>query len=323
MRVAVLGGTQFIGAATVEHLVAAGHDVSVMHRGRTERDDLPDVAHVHLDRLDGAALSDALDDLAADAVVDTCAYTAADADVAVSAIGDVPAVVLSSMDTYRAFGSVHAGTVTDAVPLDEDSPVRPERYPYRGRDIAGMNTHDYEKLDVEDRYLAAGATVLRLPMVYGERDDQRREEFVLRRVRAGRPRMPFGAGTWLWTKGWVRDVAAAIGAAVERHPGPLILNVGEARTWSMEQWALEIAHAAGAELELVRMPEDALPADLRITGAIAQHLLVDSSLARQRLRWTDTDPDVALRASVQWHLAHPPAADDDFAADDAALASAH
>ena len=35
-------------------------------------------------------------------------------------------VVLSSMDVYRAYGSLHAGAVSDAVPLDETSPVRTE-----------------------------------------------------------------------------------------------------------------------------------------------------------------------------------------------------
>ena len=36
MRVIVLGGTRFIGRATVEELVAAGHEVMVVHRGRLE-----------------------------------------------------------------------------------------------------------------------------------------------------------------------------------------------------------------------------------------------------------------------------------------------
>ena len=39
-------------------------------------------------------------------------------------------------------------------------------------------------------------TALRLSMIYGEHDGQRREEFILRRVRAWR-RIPIGAGTSL------------------------------------------------------------------------------------------------------------------------------
>ncbi|MBA2530276.1 MAG: NAD-dependent epimerase/dehydratase family protein [Euzebyales bacterium] len=345
MRVAVLGGTRFIGVAIVERLVAVGHDVVVIHRGRTEAGGTVDVPHVHTDRRDVPALSATLRDAGAEVLVDTCAWTAADAESGVAALPEgCRAVVLSSMDTYRAFGAVHGRTVTDPLPLDEESPVRTQRYLFAGTrrdDDIDVDVDRYENLDVEDRYLPAGATVLRLPMVYGERDPQRREEFVLRRVRAGRTRIPFGAGTFLWTRGWVRDVAEAVRLAVERdvaaadararrHPGDggclpagRILNVGEARTWPVRQWAEQILTAAGSRAELVAVPDDGLPDDLRLTGAIPQHLLVSSHRIRAALGWADTDPVEALRASVRWHLDHPPPApDDDFSADDAALATA-
>ena len=54
----------------------------------------------------------------------------------------------------------------------------------------------------------------------------------------------------------------------------------------------------------------------------AKALLVSSEKARQLLGWDESDPDEALRRSVEWHLAHPPApqeGSDDFSADDAAL----
>ena len=35
MRIIVLGGTRFIGRASVEELVRAGHSVMVVHRGET------------------------------------------------------------------------------------------------------------------------------------------------------------------------------------------------------------------------------------------------------------------------------------------------
>ena len=50
MKVVVLGGTRFIGRATVEELAASGHDLLLVHRGRLEPDDLPQVPHLHCDR---------------------------------------------------------------------------------------------------------------------------------------------------------------------------------------------------------------------------------------------------------------------------------
>jgi nucleoside-diphosphate-sugar epimerase len=248
--------------------------------------------------------------------------------------------VVSSMDVYRAFGAVLAGTETDPLPVDETSPVRPERFPYRGQPHPSPDADTYEKLDVEAAYLAREATVCRLPMVYGERDHQRREEPILRRIRAGRRRIPAGSGSWLWTRGYVRDVAAGIRLALESEACVAeVLNLGEARTWSMGLWARHVLEAAGSEAELVRVPDVLLPDDLEVLGTISQHLLVDSSSfgrapawtgqqhllvdsskARDLLGWEQTDPHEALRRSVAWHLANPPEdASDDFTADDRAL----
>ena len=47
----------------------------------------------------------------------------------------------------------------------------------------------------------------------------------------------------------------------------------------------QVAAAAGADLELVTVPDEALPPDLRITGTISQHLLVSPSRAREVLGW--------------------------------------
>jgi nucleoside-diphosphate-sugar epimerase len=323
MRVMVLGGTRFIGAAVVEELHANGHELLVVHRGEHEPADLPEADHLHADRQDLPHLRGPVDDFDPEAVVDVCAYSAADAETALAAVGDVRLLVVSSMDVYRAFGAVLAGTETDALPVDETSPVRSERYPYRGRSHPSADTDSYEKLDVEAAYLAREATVCRLPMVYGERDHQRREEPLLRRARAGRDRVPTGSGGWLWTRGYVRDVAAGIRLALESDACLAeVLNLGEARTWSMGLWARHVLEAAGAGAELVRVPDVLLPDDLKALGTIPQHLLVDSSKARDLLGWTETDPHEALHRSVAWHLANPPeGADADFTADDRALAA--
>jgi nucleoside-diphosphate-sugar epimerase len=161
-------------------------------------------------------------------------------------------------------------------------------------------------------------------MVYGERDYQRREDPVLRRVRAGRAKIPVGAGTWLWTRGYVRDVAAGVRLALESEATVgEVLNLGESRTWSMLLWARHVLEATGSTAELVRVPDVLLPDDLEQLGSIAQHLLFDSAKARDLLGWEETDPHEAIRRSVAWHLAHPPEdASDDFSEDDRALAAA-
>jgi nucleoside-diphosphate-sugar epimerase len=321
MKVIVFGGTRFIGRAIVEELAAAGHDLLIVHRGNLEPDDMPKVQHLHVERAELVAHRKELAAFKPDAAVDCRALTRADAETVLAALpSDLRLVVISSIDVYRAFGAVNEGRETDPVPLDETSPVRPNRYPYRGL-MPGMD--QYDKLDVEDVYLPRGATSVRLPMVYGEHDYQLREEFILRRVRAGRERIPFGAGTWLHSGGYVRDIARGV-HLVLKTPAAAghVLNLCEDRTYSMRMWSLLILDAAGSRAELVRVSDEVLPEDLKATGTMSQHIAASAQKARSMLGWTTSDPAESLRITVRWHLANPPAnSDPDFSADDNALAS--
>jgi 2'-hydroxyisoflavone reductase len=50
MRVLILGGTRFVGRHLTEAALAAGHQVTLFHRGRTNPDLFPEAEHLHGDR---------------------------------------------------------------------------------------------------------------------------------------------------------------------------------------------------------------------------------------------------------------------------------
>lgn len=321
MRVLVLGGTRFVGRAVVEELALQGDDVTIVHRGETEPADLPEVRHLHIAREQWAAQARELRAVQPDAVIDCRAFTRDDARAALAALPDAHVVLISSQDVYRAFASLQHGLETDAVPLTETAPLRDDRYPHRGE---SDEYHDYSKLDVEEEYTVRRAAVLRLPAVYGEHDRQRREDFILRRMRAHRTRIPIGQGGLLWTRAYVRDVArGAVQAARDTSTAGEVFNLGEESTWTVRQWAERILEAAGGGAEMVTVPDAAIPEDMRFTAeALRQHILVSSAKARTWFGYTDTDPMLALRTSVAWHLDNPPdEPDTDFSADDQALAA--
>ena len=323
MRVVVLGGTRFIGRRVVEQLLARSDDVLVVHRGATEPGDPGPAEHLHTDRRDVAAHAGRLRAFAPDAVVDCLAMTAADVDAVTPVLPDVPSVVLSSQDVYQAFADFRAGIGCTPVPIDESGQLRRERYPYRGAGVPGV-PDDYDKLDVEERWLARGATVLRLPVVFGPHDAQRREEPVLRRVRAGRGRIPVGPADLLWTMAHVDDVATGVLAALDtRAADGLAVNLGEPRVSTVRRWLEQILAAAGSDAELVRVADGALPPDLALTAAHCQHLLFSVRRAEELLDWAPADPETRVAESVRWHLCHPPEqpswAQSDAEADDRAL----
>ncbi|MBK6470957.1 MAG: NAD-dependent epimerase/dehydratase family protein [Betaproteobacteria bacterium] len=78
MRLLILGGTRFLGRHLAQQALAAGHELTLLHRGRSAADLFPEAEHLIADRdREGefdAALNGALAGGAWDAVVDTSAY---------------------------------------------------------------------------------------------------------------------------------------------------------------------------------------------------------------------------------------------------------
>ena len=296
MRVAIVGGTRFIGLAVTTAIHRAGHDVLVIHRGVTEPAELPGVEHLHTDR---HTLGNQLRTWEPDAVIDTYAMTGVDAAAVLAAVpSGVRLVAISSVDVYRAHGSLHAGLVTDALPVDETAPLRDRPLPY-GED-------GYEKLDVERVYQSAGATLCRPAAVYGPRDPQRREGPIIDRVVRGDHTIPIGSGNLLWSKTFVDDVGEGVRLALEADMPGEVFNLAERRTVSMAHWYEWVLEEFDADVRLKRVPSRDLPTDLRAAGFFGQHVLFDATKARQVLGWTETDPREALRRSVHWHVEHPP-----------------
>ncbi|MEV3959980.1 hypothetical protein AB0M34_03635 [Nocardia sp. NPDC050193] len=324
MRVLVLGGTWFLGRRIVELLSQRGDEVLCIHRGPRDPDEWVSVGHLHTDRAALAAHSARLRDFAADAVVDTCAFTAADVDAVLPVLPEVPTVVLSSQDVYQAHAALLRGECGAAVPLTEDAELRRERHLYRGSGLPRV-PDAYDKLDVEDRWASRSATVLRLPMTYGPYDWQRREEPVLRRLRARRRRIPIGAGNLLCSRAHVDDLAVGVLAALDnRAADGMTFNLGETTTWPVSSWYAQIIEAADGDAELVRVPDRVLPTDLALTAAAGQHLLASVARAQAVLGWAPGDPVVRVAQSVRWHLEHHPEdtlwTEKDTAIDDSALA---
>ena len=234
MRVVILGGTRFIGRAIVERL-AHHHEVLVVHRGRREPAGLPDVRHVHVDRADLRDAGTELRTFDPEAVVDVSGMSAADAHGALDVFGaDLRLVAISSVDVYRAYASFHRGLPVEPVPLTESSPLRgPEHF--------HIDRPDWENIEFEAVYLAVGGTALRLGAVYGPHDAPSRVEFILRRVRADRLRIPIGSGMLRFSRVYVHDVARAVARALfVDGVGGEAFNVCESQTWNYAEFAARI-----------------------------------------------------------------------------------
>jgi nucleoside-diphosphate-sugar epimerase len=346
MRVLILGGTGFIGPRVARALADLGHQVTVAHTGAHEASLPPGVAHVHhpaLRRVGRANLAEATDELRAvrpDVALDMFPMTEADARATVDVLRNVVSrlVAISSQDVYRAYGVFH-GTETgpiEPIPLVEDAPLRQRLFPYRRdpprpADDPGRWMDGYEKILVERVVLGdpnLAGTVLRLPAVYGPGDGHRTLPYV-KRMMDRRPAILLGErlARWRWTRGYVEDVAHAIALAVadDRAAGR-VYNVAEPEALSEAEWVRRIGRAAGWDGDVVVLPEDRLPEHLRWTNNLDQDVVADTRRIRVELGYAERTPaDEALRRTIAWEQAEPPAEIDaaqfDYAAEDAALAT--
>jgi nucleoside-diphosphate-sugar epimerase len=118
MRLLVIGGTSFVGRHLVEQAVAAGHDIAVFHRGRTNPDLLEGRVEHRLGDRDTGDYSSLADAEMWDAVVDVTAYVPRH-------VRQLADVLDGRAGHYVQVSSVSAYDI-DRATIDESSPLYPD-----------------------------------------------------------------------------------------------------------------------------------------------------------------------------------------------------
>src|SRR5215210_31093 len=239
MNILVIGATSgFIGTQAVWKLAAAGHALTVFHRGQTNADLPPGVRHIFGDRQRLPRFADEFKRAAPQVVIDMYLRFEREAVAVMQAFRGLAerVVAVSSQDVYRTYGILWRNEATrpNVTPIDEDAPLRSVLYPYRGVAKGPDDPkYDYDKIPVERVVMSdpeLPGTVLRLPATYGPGDKQHRLFEYLKRMDDGRPFILLGEGEarWRQTHGYVEDVADAVAlAAADARAANRIFNVGE------------------------------------------------------------------------------------------------
>ena len=275
MNVLVIGGTRFIGAYVVRQLAAAGHALTVYHRGEHESDLPTGVRHLRHPEaaMPVLSFSDELLTPQPDIVVHMIAMGQGDSQAAIDFFrGNTGRMVwVSSGDVYLAYGrftGVEPGPVETGL-LCEDSPLRTVLYPYRDpAKPADDLSNIYDKVLVErvaHSDPALPATILRLPKVYGREDNAD-----LATVYAFR-----GHPHWRWTHGYVENVAAAIVlAALHPAAGGRTYNVGEEYTPTIAE-------------RLAKLPPSSVPVNSDSKFNFDQDIACDTTRIRAELGYKE------------------------------------
>lgn len=249
MRVLVIGGTLFIGKALVKRLLAADHDVTVLHRKK----DHPfgrRVRNASADRNDAVSIRKALAGLRFDAVYDI-AYdwergtTASQVEATAKSIpGELTRYVF--MSSVAAYG--------DGLNHSEDDPLASDIHPDAYVRNKASSERALFRMYHESRF---PLVTIRPPFVYGPDNPFYREAFFWDRLKHDRPIIIPGDGNRLMQFVYVNDLAEACFAALEKHTAPgRAFNVADEKPLTQVEVVTELAKAMGKQAQVIRVPRE-------------------------------------------------------------------
>ncbi len=233
MRVAVTGGSGFVGIHTVRALKNAGHEVVVVARGTVRQPKGERVSFVRADVTDSPALAQAF--AGCDAVVHLVAVIREKGRQTFDRVNREATVRVAAAAKQANVGHlVYQG----ALGADPDP-----RYPYL-----------LSKWSAEQAVRASGVpyTVLRPGLIFGVGDGF---FTLLTRMMRIQPVIPIaGTGRTLFQPVSVGDVTRCITLAVERGPSDKVHELGGPDQMSYEEIVLTIKNSLGMHRKLVHVP---------------------------------------------------------------------
>ena len=318
MRVLVIGGTLFIGKLLVKRLIAAGHEVTILHR-KAEHPFGRRVRNAIADRNDAATIKSALEGLRFDAVYDI-AYdwergtTAAQVEATAKVIpGDLTRYIF--MSSVAAYG--------DGLNHSEDDPLASDIHPDAYVRNKATSERALFRMYHESKF---PVVTIRPPFVYGPDNPFYREAFFWDRLRLDRPIIIPGDGNRLMQFVYVNDLVEACFNALEKHTAPgRAFNVADEKPLTQVEVVTELARAMGKQPVLVRVPRELIARSGGNVSAEPLYFAQYYDLApitevvgrvKRVLNVALTPFAVGLKETLRWSTKHAPERTLDFSFED-------
>lgn len=315
MKIAILGGTGFIGSAIARRLVLRGLKPVAIARGN-QTVSLPEgVVFEPADRMDTSSLVEIFARHDVDVVIDIFALGLLNTRPVFDAVAAHGGryMLLSSVDVYANYGGLLRREQPPilAAPAKETDPLRTFRYPYRGNPHRPQGVdqalfEDYDKIPLEEatRALPGGAhTIVRAPMIFGPGDKQHRFAWAVTAVQSGKTiALDERAANWPNSYGFVVDVAEAIVcAALDPLASGETFNVGQPLVRTPVDWLKTFAEVMEKNISIALVPPEkgGILSDRAEATDLAYPLTLDTSKIRKKLGYTEPTNELdALRQTI-------------------------
>lgn len=248
MKTLVLGGSTFVGRRMVELLVAEGHDVSVLNRGRTASSLPEGVGRIVGDRTSTESMRAALDGTAWDAVIDVSGFVMA---AGGGEFAELIALLDGRVGAYVFVSSIMAYEPSGIMPWREDAPTTTDAETVYG----GFKAH--AERAILDRHAQTGfpGSIARPAAIYGPANNiLDMEAAMFLRLRRGLPILLPHEGLVTTSYGHVDDLCrnllelSSTPAAV----GEVVNTTGEGA--SALAFTQLLAQIVGVEPDIVYVP---------------------------------------------------------------------
>jgi len=300
----VLGGTRFIGRATVEEFLENGYTVSTFTRGNRPDpfEDRNNVSHLNGDRKDRERLREVAREVEPDIVVDCIAYHPQDVRTATDIFNNVDAYVyVSSSGVYSDDANPKRESTTRIRPCTSEQATDDTQETYANRKAEG----DREVARAAES--GVNAFSVRPCLVYGPHDYTQRLNYWIDRIDSYDRVVIPGDGQHLFHRVYVRDLARAFRIVAQRGEPGEAYNAADRELLDLEGLLSEIAAALNREVEFVHAnPRDLAAGGLSVDDFVCYrdyvHVLSTEKLAA--LGWESTPIQAAVRDTVQAHFEH-------------------
>ncbi len=316
MKALVIGGTGPTGPYLVNGLIAQGYDVSIMHRGTHDSDEIPaSVPRIIGDPHFRETLREALAGKSFDLIIATYGRIRYVAEIAGAHCDRL--ITVGGAPCYR--GVLQPENLFPAglqVPLPEDAPKVPDIDEFRFGYLVRISEEAVMEGHTAGRY---SGTHFRYPVVYGPRQLTPAVWSIMRRFMDKRPHfvLPDG-GLTLTTRGYSENVAQAVLLAAEQPEAAAgqVYNCGDELQFTWKQWIEIVGREMGGEIEVIGVPDAyAYPArTLMMFFGPSDHQIFDLYKLKSELGYRDVVPPLeAMARTVQWYRDNPPEENAGFA----------
>jgi nucleoside-diphosphate-sugar epimerase len=304
MKILVIGGTRFFGYHIVRKLLGDGHEVILFNRGLTPDDFGDRVKRIQGDRNEYQSFYRVLKGDSYDVVVDMIAFKAEDSQAAVRTFqGRVGHLI------HISTGSIYIVTKDFPCPLREEDYAR-ELYPQPKKD-ADWWLYGYHKRKCEEvlreAYEKQGfpVTMLRLPIVMGERDYTLRAYSYFLRIEDGRPMILPDSGLNVFTHIYQGDIVKTIASnLLNKTSFGQAYNLAQEEILTLRNFILKAAEILGKKVELVDIPTKILVSTSLGTSfspySMRRPFILSVEKAKRDLAFSSTPFELWLRKTILW-----------------------